>query len=168
MFTGASEVLTGKKTPGTLEGHRRAQSCAWAQEKTEEGSKLSFLADLWDNASRTWRQRQSCQPACWMRTACLNLRTETSVNTGHSTVTGVAGNLYPLISWPASWPSGSPGGAVGKESARQRRRRKRHSFGPWVGKLPWRKKWQCTPVFLPGKSHGQRSLVGYSPLGCKE
>ena len=33
---------------------------------------------------------------------------------------------------------------------------------------PWRRKWQATPVFLPGKSHGQRSLMGYSPKGCKE
>ena len=38
---------------------------------------------------------------------------------------------------------------------------------PWFRKIPWRKKWQTTPVFLPGKSHGQRSLVGYSPWGCK-
>ena len=41
------------------------------------------------------------------------------------------------------------------------------TFGPWVGKLPWRRKWQPTPVFLPGESHGQRSLAGYSPWGCK-
>ena len=40
-------------------------------------------------------------------------------------------------------------------------------FDPWVGKIPWRRKWQPTPVFLPGKSHGQRSLEGYSPGGCK-
>ena len=38
---------------------------------------------------------------------------------------------------------------------------------PWVGKILWRRKWQPTPVFLPGKSHGQRSLAGYSPWGCK-
>ena len=38
----------------------------------------------------------------------------------------------------------------------------------WVGKIPWRKQWQPTPVFLPGESHGRRSLVGYSPRGCKE
>ena len=37
-----------------------------------------------------------------------------------------------------------------------------------VGKIPWRRKWQSTPIFLPGESHGQRSLVGYSPRGCKE
>ena len=41
----------------------------------------------------------------------------------------------------------------------------RPGFNPWVGKIPWRRKWQSTPVLLPGKSHGQRSLVGYSPWG---
>ena len=45
---------------------------------------------------------------------------------------------------------------------------KRRRFNPWVGKIPWRRAWQFTPVFLPGESHGQRSLVGYSPWGCKE
>ena len=39
---------------------------------------------------------------------------------------------------------------------------------PWVRKIPWRRKWQCTPVFFPGKFRGQRSLMGYSPWGCKE
>ena len=38
---------------------------------------------------------------------------------------------------------------------------------PWVGKMPWSRKQQTTPVFLPGKSHGQRSLVGYSPWNGK-
>ena len=43
---------------------------------------------------------------------------------------------------------------------------RRLRFNPWVRKIPWRKKkWQPTPVLLPGKSHGQRSLVGYSPWG---
>ena len=39
---------------------------------------------------------------------------------------------------------------------------------PGSGKIPWRRKWQFTPVFLPGESHGRRSLVGYSPWGHKE
>ena len=39
---------------------------------------------------------------------------------------------------------------------------------PQVGKMPWSRKWQPTPVFLPGKFHGQRSLMGYSQWGCKE
>ena len=41
----------------------------------------------------------------------------------------------------------------------------RQGFDPWVGKIPWRRKWQPTPVFLPGESHGHRSLAGYSPWG---
>ena len=44
---------------------------------------------------------------------------------------------------------------------------RRHGFDPWVGKIPWRRTWQSIPVFLPGKSCGQRSLVGYSPWGRK-
>ena len=42
------------------------------------------------------------------------------------------------------------------------------SSDPWVRKIPWRRKWQPIPVFLPGESHGQRSLASYSPWGCKE
>ena len=53
----------------------------------------------------------------------------------------------------------------GKESSCQCWRGR---FDPWVGKIPWRRKWQPTPVFLPGESHGQRSLAGYSSRGHKE
>ena len=55
----------------------------------------------------------------------------------------------------------------GEESACQCRRRKGSGFNPLVAKIPWRRKWQPTPVFLPGKFHGQRSLVGYSSWGHK-
>ena len=65
-------------------------------------------------------------------------------------------------------PLGFPGGAIDKEPACQCKRLKRHMFDPWVGKIPWRRAWQPTLVFLPGEFHRQRSLVGYSPLGCKE
>ena len=44
---------------------------------------------------------------------------------------------------------------------------RRHQFDPWSGKIPWRRKWQPIPVILPGKSHGQKSLVGYSPWSHK-
>ena len=56
----------------------------------------------------------------------------------------------------------------GKESACQFRRHKRHRFNPWVGRIPWSRKWHPTPVFLSGKFHGQRSLVVYSPWGHNE
>ena len=60
---------------------------------------------------------------------------------------------------------GFPGGSDGEESA--------CNVGdpgliPWWGRFPWRRKWQLTPVFLPEKSHGQRSLACYSPWGRKE
>ena len=44
----------------------------------------------------------------------------------------------------------------------------RPGFDPWVRKIPWRRKWQPTPIFLPGEFLGQRSLTGYSPWGPKE
>ena len=51
----------------------------------------------------------------------------------------------------------------GKESGFHCRRHRRYRFDPWVGKIPWRRKWRPTPVFLPEGSHGQWSLVGYNP-----
>ena len=56
----------------------------------------------------------------------------------------------------------------GKEYTCLCRRCRQCRFGPWEGKIPWRRKWQPTPVLFPGKSHGQRSLAGYSPWGHKE
>ena len=65
---------------------------------------------------------------------------------------------------------GFPGGASGKEnpSVNAGDVSKRPEFDPWVGKIPWRRAWQPTPLLLPGESHGQRSLAGYSPQGRKE
>ena len=56
----------------------------------------------------------------------------------------------------------------GKESTCRCRTQKKGRFNSWVGNIPWRKKWQSTPVFLPGKFHGQKSLVGDSPCDLKE
>jgi len=62
---------------------------------------------------------------------------------------------------------GLPRWLSGKESAYQCRRHRRHKFYPWARKIPWRRKQQPIPVFLSGKSLGQRSLAGYSPWGCQ-
>ena len=67
-------------------------------------------------------------------------------------------SLFLRSTWQVGYPDG-------KEPGCQCRRLR---FYPWVRKIPWRRKRQPTPVFLPGKSHGQRSLGGYSPWGCKE
>ena len=58
--------------------------------------------------------------------------------------------------------TGFSGGSDSKESACN------EGGDPWVRQSPWRRKWQPTPVFLPGESHGQKSLVGYSSWGGKE
>ena len=61
-----------------------------------------------------------------------------------------------------------PGGTSCKQPSPQHRRHKRCSFDPWAWKILWKRAWQPTPVFLPGRFHGERSLAGYSPRGCKE
>ena len=78
--------------------------------------------------------------------------------------------LLTSLTLPVDWKIKlhHPGGASGKEPTCQCRRHKRYEFNPWVGKIPWTRAWQPTPVFLPGESHGQRSLAGYGPWGCKE
>ena len=62
---------------------------------------------------------------------------------------------------------GFPGGTVIVNLPAKCRRCKRCKFDPWVGMILWSRKQPPIPVFLPGKFHGQRSLVGYSPWGCK-
>ena len=62
---------------------------------------------------------------------------------------------------------GFPRGLNGKEPSFQHRRCRRLGCSPFVGKIPWRRKWQPTPVFVLGKCHGQRNLTGYSPWGCQ-
>ena len=72
-----------------------------------------------------------------------------------------ASNLIP-------WSYGLHRWLCGKGSACHCRRCRRHGFDPWAGKIPWRRTWQPTPIFLPGEFHGWRSLVGYSTWGRKE
>ena len=75
---------------------------------------------------------------------------------------------YLAFRWGCSLGWGFPSGTSGKESTCRCRRCKRHGFDPWVGKIPWRREWQPTPVFLPGGSHGRRSLVGCRLWGRTE
>ena len=72
-----------------------------------------------------------------------------------------------MLEETCKWLPGFRAGS-GKESTCRCRRCRRWGFDPGAGKIPWRRKWQPTPVFLPGESHGRRSLAGYSPWGCRE
>ena len=62
---------------------------------------------------------------------------------------------------------GFPGGSAGKNLSACNAGDGRCEFDPWLGKIPWKRKWQPTSVFLPEKSQGQRSLAGYSPGGAR-
>ena len=66
------------------------------------------------------------------------------------------------------YKNGLPRSLSSKDSLCQCRSHRKSWFNPWVRESLWRKKWQPPPVFLPGKSHGERSLGGYSLWGCKE
>ena len=89
----------------------------------------------------------------------------------HNKVSQLSTYIYPLPLEPLCQTTSALGllrWFSGKEPARQCRRRKRCEFNPWAGKIPWRRKWQPTAVFLPGTFHGPRSLAGCSPWGLKE
>ena len=65
-------------------------------------------------------------------------------------------------------PWASPVGQTVKHLPARQETSRRCRFQPWAGKIPWRREWLPTPVFLPGEFDGQRSLAGYSPWGCRE
>ncbi|XDA85452.1 hypothetical protein R6Z07F_015228 [Ovis aries] len=92
-------------------------------------------------------------PRCTLSWPAFHPSSERSLEAGSSWVYG-----------PLFFSSGLPWWLSGKEAACQGRR---HRFDPWIGKIPWRRKWQPTPAFSPGKSLGQKSLAGYSPWGPK-
>ena len=70
--------------------------------------------------------------------------------------------MYAILMGLPRWLSGK------RKSSCQYRRCRRCWFNPWVRKISWMRKWQPTPVVLPGESHGQRSMADYSPWGCTE
>ena len=109
---------------------------------------------------------------CWM--ASLTQWTWVWANSGSWWWTGRPGMLQSMglqeldISELLNNKNKNPSGVSSKESTCQCRRCKRHGFDPWVGKMPCSRKWQPTPIFLPRRFHGQRSLVGYSPWSRTE
>ena len=102
--------------------------------------------------SEIWQPQGSCHGLWVMGTSCSN-----------------SPRPKPLLLSFRVWNNTRlPRWCSSKKSACQCRRHRRCGFNPWVGKIPWRRKRQLVPVFLPEKSHGQRSLAGYSPRGRKE
>ena len=134
-----------------------SSSLAWRIPWTEEPGRLQSMElqrvrHDWANITHSHPQTHACQshPHKPLRVA--------------ETVNHERNQNYHLVPMRKSFS----GCASKKEFTSQSRRLKRQSFDPWTGKIPWRRQWQPTPVFLPGESHGQRSLVGCSPRSYKE
>ena len=108
--------------------------------------------------------RGSSQPRNQTQVYCIagGLFTSWATREAHSQQTNSLLNI--CLTFNQGYCLGLPRCLSGKECACQCRR---CSFNPWFGKMPWRRKWQPTLVFLPEKSHGQRSLVDYSSWGHK-
>ena len=135
-------------------------------------------AKQWWQASLHWHVSSKCpshlpctairNPTLEIHSRAVDLHSLNSLFKSQLWLRGVTHPRFQAINIVVWSPLGFPGGASGKEPTYQCRRPKRHGFNPWVGKIPWRRAWQPTPVFLPGESHGQGSLAGYSPWGHKE
>ena len=107
---------------------------------------FSYLTRLANNLPKQWQIRKS--------------------ENGHPLLSlDSSGSTAGILPFGSVCAHGLPRCPSGKESACQGRR---PGFNPWLGKTPWRRKWQLTPVSLPGKSHEQRSMVDHSPCGHRE
>ena len=118
-----------------------------AQDKSAGRFALGRLARRWKPRDRNWGLPHPEQSPRYP---------------GVGTAPRICNLAYSLSVW------GSPGGAVIKNLPANTGDERKTRAQSWVRKIPWRRKWLPTPVFLPGEFHGQRSLAGYSPWGHKE
>ena len=144
----------GCSPPGTsVHGISQARileqaAISYSMGPSQLGSKLSILHLL------HWQADSFTTSATW-ECGCVYICIRTYIHTQHT-------HTYTRTNRKSIY--GLPGGASGKEPTCQCRRHKRCRFDPWVGKIPWRKAWQPTPVFLPGESHGQRNRESHGRL----
>ena len=101
------------------------------------------------------RSAQNGRDYVWVSLCTLSMLNQRRPQKGYQGCGWTTGLLFKVKSFPER---GFPGGSAVKNPPAKARR---HGFDVWVKKILWRRKWQPTPAFLPGKSHGQRSLAGY-------
>ena len=113
------------------------------------------------------RNRIFLSSLCWQLHSAWNIVTAQLRLIAWMNKRQIPAYMLPIICCPSRQTQGLPRW-LSKESVCQCRRSRRRGFSPWVGKIPWRRAWQPTGVFLPGDSHGPRSLVDYSPWGLRQ
>ena len=151
-----AELFWGKRV---ADSHKvKAVGCLWREEGLANrdfwcaGAPPSLVVCMWVFA---YLLNYFVQSLIWL---ILKMRYRNTLEAGSE-----KWNNCPVM-WCWSCSLGLPSGISGKEPTFQCRRSR---FGPWARKIPWRRAWQPTPVFLLGKSHGQRFLVSYGPWGQK-
>ena len=137
----------------------RASGCLWwPAQSWASGFQAQLCFSVSDGHSPSLGPRCKTKPLCDAGQSMA----QTTVTEATRYLLNTSQSLY-LMTSQCLTKVGFLGGATGKEPAFQCRRHKGRWFNPWVGKIPWRRARQPTPVFLPGESHERRSLVGYSP-----
>ena len=139
-----------------------SSTLAWKIPWTEEPGRLQSVGSL--RVGHDWATSLSCiGKGNGNPLQCSCLKNPRDGGAWWAAVSGVAQSRTRLKRLSSS--SSSSRWLSGKESAYQWRRHKRYGFDPWIRKIHWRRKWQLIPVSYPclEKSHGQRSLEGYSP-----
>ena len=129
----------------------------WCWERLMAGEGDNRVWDCWMASPTQWTWVWTSSESWWRTGKPGMLQSMGSQRVGHNW--GIELNWY----LNKVEKKGFPGSSSGKQPACQCRRHKRCGFDPWVRKIPWRRAWQLTLVFWPGESHGQRSLVDYSP-----
>ena len=154
--------------PGESHGERSLRDSGPCYTVRHDWSNLSCVHELGVlNTEISFATNYLCDLSC-----CIHLKQRSSLEIqskrGWILILFTHTDTARFVKWQNLIMQGRlPRWCSGKESACQYRRRKGCEFDPRVGKIPWRRAWPPTPVFLPGESHGQRSLVGYSPWAAK-
>ena len=153
----ASQVTSGKESTCQCRRHERLRFDPWFGRILWSRKWHLILVFLTEITPWTEEPGGLCPWGC--------KESDVTVHSTYTLYTCVCESVCMCVCMPYLW--GLPRRLSGKESACQCRRHKRLGLSSWVEMVPWRRKWQPTPAFLYGKSHGQRSLVGYRPWDCR-
>ena len=162
------EMHQGGQNHEQIRGPSRCLPQEDGEEDRHQPARQAHLLLLWQNQEETSRGHSAlrflCENSSWWcpdlhhhlcrhSQGCIRKKTkELKDQKKHHRIVLLASQVALVVKNPAAHTGDAKDGG----------------FDPWVRKIPWRRKWQPTPVFFPGEFHGQRSLVGYSPWGRKE